>query len=182
MINAMPNDKKELRNRIKAFKKAHTSEQLIAQSEQILKRLEQHPVFQSASIVMLYHSLPDEVNTHAFIEKWRNSKRIILPTVVGDDIVPVELTPQTAFAIGDFNIQEPQDNPYTGSYDLIVVPGVAFDKSGNRIGRGRGYYDRFLRQHPNAPKIGICFDFQLVEFVPTEPTDIRMDEVVTIGG
>lgn len=177
----MPIDKKELRSQIKALKKALTSEQLIAQSVQILNKLELHPAFQQARIVMLYHSLPDEVNTHDFIEKWRYSKRIILPTVVGDDIVPVELTPQTEFVTGDFNIQEPQDNPYTGTYDLIVVPGIAFDKRGNRIGRGRGYYDRFLCQHSDVPTIGICFDFQLVDHVPTEPTDIQMDEVVTIG-
>jgi len=178
----MPTDKKELRCQIKALKKAHTPQQLLEQSTTILNKLEQHPDFQNAHTVMLYHSLPDEVNTHAFIEKWRDSKQIILPTVVGDDIVPVELTRQTEFAIGDFNIQEPQNQPYTGSYDLIVVPGVAFDKAGNRIGRGRGYYDRFLCQHLSVKRIGICFDFQLVHAVPTEPTDIRMDEVISWAG
>lgn len=177
----MPTDKKELRSHIKALKKTYSSQQLLAQSELILSTLEQHPDFINANTVMLYHSLPDEVNTHAFIKKWRYLKRIILPTVVGDDIVPVELTRETDFATGDFNIQEPQNHPYEGGYDLIVVPGVAFDKSGNRIGRGRGYYDRFLRQHLSVKRIGICFDFQLVESVPTEPTDVRMDEVITIS-
>ena len=61
-----------------------------------------------------------------------------------------------------------------------MVPGVAFDPKGNRLGRGRGYYDRFLSQHPDVPTIGICFDFQLVEKVPTDPNDIQMDAVLSL--
>lgn len=173
-------DKKELRSTIKLLKKQHTKEQLLEQSEVILSKLEQHPDFQKARIVMIYSALPDEVQTQAFLEKWRHKKKIILPTVVGDDIIPVELAESTGFAVGDFNILEPQNEPYTGDYDLIVVPGVAFDRNGNRIGRGRGYYDRFLCKHLNIKRIGICFDFQLVDKVPTEPNDIKMDEVITL--
>lgn len=172
-------DKKELRANIKTLKKQHTKEQLLEQSETILAKLEQHPDFKNAHIVMLYSALPDEVQTQAFIEKWRHKKKIILPTVVGDDIIPVELAENTTFAVGDFNILEPQNTTYSGGYDLIVVPGVAFDRNGNRIGRGRGYYDRFLSKHLNIKRIGICFDFQLVHEVPTEPNDIRMDEVIS---
>ncbi len=173
-------DKKELRANIKLLKKQHTKEQLLEQSEIILSKLEQHPDFQKAHIVMIYSALPDEVQTQAFLEKWRHKKKIILPTVVSDDIIPVELAENTGFAVGDFNILEPQNEPYTGDYDLIVVPGVAFDRNGNRIGRGRGYYDRFLCKHLNVKRIGICFDFQLVDEVPTEPNDIRMNEVITL--
>lgn len=173
-------DKKELRANIKTLKKQHSKEQLLEQSETILAKLEQHPDFKNAHIVMLYSALPDEVQTQTFIEKWRHKKKIILPTVVGDDIIPVELAENTTFAVGDFNILEPQNTPYGGGYDLIVVPGVAFDRNGNRIGRGRGYYDRFLSKHLNIKRIGICFDFQLVPEVPTEPNDIRMDEVISL--
>ena len=172
-------DKKELRANIRLLKKQHTKEQLLEQSGIILSKLEQHHDFKNANIVMIYSALPDEVQTQAFLEKWRNKKKIILPTVVGDDIIPVELAENTGFAVGDFNILEPQNEPYTGDYDLIVVPGVAFDRNGNRIGRGRGYYDRFLCKHLNVKRIGICFDFQLVDEVPTEPNDIKMDEVIT---
>ena len=172
-------EKKELRAQIKALKKQHSKEQLLKQSEVILNKLEQHPDFIKAEHVMLYSALPDEVQTQAFLEKWHLKKTIILPTVVGDDIIPVEYGKDTAFAVGDFNIMEPQNEPYTGSFDLIVVPGVAFDRNGNRIGRGRGYYDRFLCKHLEVKRIGICFDFQFVEEVPTEPLDIRMDEVIT---
>ena len=82
--------------------------------------------------------------------------------------------------MGDFNIMEPQNEPYKGDFDLIVVPGVAFDRHGNRLGRGRGYYDRFLCQHLNVKRIGICFDFQLVDEVPAEAFDIRMEEVISL--
>ena len=173
-------EKKELRTLIKTLKKQHTKEQLFEQSEKILSKLEQHPDFVNAHSVMLYSALPDEVQTQAFLEKWHLKKQIILPTVVGDDIIPVEFGKDTTFAVGDFNILEPQNEPYTGGFDLIVVPGVAFDQRGNRIGRGKGYYDRFLCQHLDVKRIGICFDFQLVDEVPAEPFDIRMDEVITL--
>lgn len=172
--------KSGLRSYIRCTKKCYTPEQMDEESAQIMEALESTPQFQKAQTVMLYSSLPDEVRTTAFIERWRNRKRIILPTVVGDDIVPVELTPDTPFAVGDFNILEPQNRPYTGGYDLIVVPGMAFDRAGNRLGRGKGYYDRFLSQNQSVYKIGICFGFQIVGNVPTEPTDIRMDEVLTV--
>lgn len=173
-------DKKELRTHIKHLKKQHYKESLQEQSILILNKLENHNDFINANIVMLYSSLPDEVQTHDFIERWRNKKRIILPTVVGDDIIPVELCEDTDFAVGDFNILEPQSDAYQGSYDLIIVPGVAFDKKGNRIGRGKGYYDRFLSKHIDIKKIGICFDFQLIDNVPTEDNDIKMDEVISL--
>lgn len=172
-------DKKELRARIKMLKKQHTVEQLQRQSDIILDKLERHPDFLRADIVMLYNALPDEVQTQSFLERWRFKKRIVLPTVVGDDIIPVEYAKDTDFAVGDFNILEPQNEPYSGTFDLIVVPGVAFDREGNRIGRGKGYYDRFLSQHLAVKRIGICFDFQLVEEVPAENFDIRMDEVIS---
>ena len=172
-------DKKELRLHIKTLKKQHSKEELKEQSELILEKLENHQSFIEAKIVMLYSSLPDEVQTQEFLTKWRNEKKIILPTVVGDDIIPVELSKDTDFTIGDFNILEPQNEPYSGSYDLIIVPGVAFDKNGNRIGRGKGYYDRFLCKHLDVRRIGICFDFQYVDEVPTEDNDIKMHEVLT---
>lgn len=173
-------DKKELRLHIKTLKKQHSKDELKRQSELILEKLENHKSFIEAKTVMLYSSLPDEVQTHDFLAKWRNEKKIILPTVVGNDIIPVELTKDTDFAIGDFNILEPQNEAYTGTYDLIVVPGVAFDKNGNRLGRGKGYYDRFLCKHLEVKRIGICFDFQFVDEVPTEDNDIKMHEVLTI--
>lgn len=172
--------KPELRTYIKQLKKQHTKEQLAEQSSKILEKLEKNVTFIQSEKVMLYSSLPDEVQTQEFLQKWCSKKSIILPTVVGDDIVPVEMTADTDFVVGDFNILEPNAEPYRGDFDLIVVPGVAFDKKGNRLGRGRGYYDRFLCQHPAVPRIGICFDFQYLDEIPTEPNDIAMNSVISL--
>lgn len=82
---------------------------------------------------------------------------------------------------GAFNIMEPQGPLFTdyGKIDVVVVPGMAFDKKGNRLGRGKGYYDRFLSQlPPYIYKIGVCFDFQKFDNIPAEETDVRMDCVV----
>lgn len=173
-------DKKSLRQQIRALKKEHSPEELRLQSQKILQLLADHPRFQAAQRVMLYASLPDEVQTLDFLETWRHRKTVILPTVVGDDIIPVELADNVAFAEGDFHIPEPQNHPYTGHFDLIVVPGMAFDREGHRLGRGRGYYDRFLALHPQVYTIGICFDFQLLPAVPSEPHDRLMNEVITL--
>jgi len=173
-------EKKTLRQEIRARKKARSSEQLREESIKIMQKLEAHPDFQRANNVMLYASLPDEVQTMAFIETWRNQKHIILPTVVGDDIVPVELSAESGMVEGDFHIWEPDNKPYDGSFDLIVVPGMAFDRQGHRLGRGKGYYDRFLIKYPEVKTIGICFSFQLLEEVPAEPHDQIIDEIITL--
>lgn len=173
-------DKKTLRQHIRTLKKQYSREELMAQSVIILQRLAAHSRFLQSEKVMLYASLPDEVQTLDFIENWRNRKTIILPTVVGDDIIPVELAENVTFAEGDFHIPEPQSHPYTGKFDLIVVPGMAFDANGHRLGRGRGYYDRFLAFHPQVYTIGLCFDFQLLPDVPSEPHDRIINEIITL--
>lgn len=128
---------------------------------------------------MLYASLPDEVQTLDFLNEWKSQKQIILPTVVGNDIIPVELTTDCSMTEGDFHILEPENNPYNGPLDLIVVPGMAFDRNGHRLGRGKGFYDRFLIKYPDVKTIGICFDFQLLEEIPVEPHDRVVNEVLT---
>lgn len=173
-------EKNILRKEIRARKKAHIPEQLAAESAQIMQKLAVHPDFQRAGIVMLYASLPDEVQTLDFIGEWRNRKRIILPTVVGDDIIPVELTAGSGMVEGDFHILEPENHPYEGPLDLIVVPGMAFDRKGHRLGRGKGYYDRFLIKYPEVKTIGICFSFQLLDEVPAEPHDQVIDEIISL--
>lgn len=151
------------------------------QSVDILAALEAHPAFRAANTVLLYHSLKDEVDTHEFIRKWSNRKRILLPVVVGDELELRLYTGVQDMAIGAYGIEEPTGEVFTdyAEIDFIAVPGVAFDRNGNRLGRGKGYYDRLLPHIPSAFKAGICFPFQLVEEVPAEPFDIRMDTIIT---
>lgn len=90
-------------------------------------------------------------------------------------------THDTNVGHGSFGIMEPQADAFTDyeQIDLILVPGMAFDRHGHRLGRGKGYYDRFLSQAKDCYKIGVCFPFQLVDEVPTDEHDVRMDEIIT---
>lgn len=152
------------------------------QSAEIVAALEAHPAFRAANTILLYHSLKDEVDTHAFIRKWSREKRILLPVVTGDDLELRLYTGPEDLTVGAYGIEEPTGARFTdyAAIDLIVVPGVAFDRDGNRLGRGKGYYDRLLPRIPSAYKIGICFPFQVVDEVPAEPFDIRMDEIISL--
>lgn len=129
----------------------------------------------------MYYSLKDEVQTHDFIDNWSNQKIILLPVVIKDDIELRLYTGKEHLAEGAFHIGEPIGEAYTSydSIDLVIVPGVAFDENGNRLGRGKGYYDRLL-PHIKATKIGICFPFQLLKKIPTEPFDKKMDKIITL--
>ena len=174
-------NKKELRKIIAQKKKSYSQEQLKEWSSNLLTKLETHPSFVKAHTILLYYSLPDEVQTHDFIEHWKNSKQIILPVVVG----PTELelrryTGKQDLAKGAYGIEEPRGEAFEAfqEIELAIIPGVGFDKHGNRLGRGKGYYDRLLTQI-RAPKIGICYQFQVAEEIPTDPHDIPMDQVIT---
>ena len=174
--------KKELRKRIALLRTLHNSTvTLQLQSAKILAALETHPAFRTAHTVLLYHSLKDEVDTHEFIRKWSSKKQILLPVVVGNELEVRKYTTPEELVQGAFGIKEPMGELFTNYalIDLIVVPGVAFDTKGNRLGRGKGYYDRLLPHIPSAYKAGICFPFQIVEEVPAESFDIRMDEIIT---
>ena len=152
--------KKSLRQHIRQRKARHTDEELVALSQPIVEAVLADPRFQEAQTVLLYHSLPDEVYTPGLIAAaLRMGKRVLLSD--------------------DFHILEPQGAAFTdyASVDCAIIPGMAFDAQGHRLGRGRGYYDRFLAQAADVYKLGLCFPFQLVEAVPCEATDVAMDRV-----
>lgn len=174
--------KKELRQEIRDIKRQFTSEQLSELSLDVIRRLLIHPLMISAETVLMYYSLPDEVNTHEAIDTLLNTgKTVILPAVADDKNMGLRYYRGTQDLIsGSYNIMEPNGALFTTyeNIDVAVVPGMSFDSHGNRLGRGKGYYDRFLSKIPNAYKIGICFDFQKKELIPTGPYDIRMDEII----
>lgn len=173
--------KKELRSLIRAQKKELGAERLKRMSANAASLIEQDNDYINSKTIMIYHPLWDEVDVTGIYEKaFSAGKRVILPTVKGDDIIPVEITPDTKWVKGDFDIMEPIAEPYCGLIDTIFVPGVAFDLNGNRLGRGKGYYDRFLPNHSKAKRVGICFDFQIVDNIPTEPFDFKMDHILVV--
>ena len=151
-------NKKELRNIIRERKRQFSGQQLEELSLLVLDRLRRNIRLQQARSILLYYSLPDEVNTHQFIDELVNQgKQVFLPVVVDGE---------------NMEIRE------YGKIEAGIIPGMSFDKSGHRLGRGKGYYDRMLCKMPHLYKIGICFDFQKTETVPTEATDIKMDAIV----
>ena len=175
-------DKKELRKQIRAAKKAVPFCEKCSRSIPIMQQVEQLPQFLDAQTILLYWSMEDEVQTHDFVNRWYQQKTLLLPCVDGDDLRLRQYTGPECLKEGEqFGIGEPTGPEYTdlNSVQMIIVPGVAFDRHNNRMGRGRGFYDRLLKSTPNAYKVGVAFNFQMVEFVPTEEFDVPMNAVIT---
>lgn len=174
-------EKKELRKTIRLTKRQYGREQLAALSLDICGRL--YDKVGGAKVVMAYHPLSDEVDITPVIEKMRREGiTVVMPQVTGDDTMVVrKYDGEKDLKQGAFGIMEPCGQLFTeyDTIDIAIIPGMAFDRQGNRLGRGKGYYDRFLNGlHAHIYKIGVCFGFQLLESIPAEKHDIRMDEVV----
>lgn len=172
-------NKKEIRKEIKQLKGCLTDNEKIQSAISVFEKIEATDFFHHASNILLYNSLPDELSTKETIPKWDKIKKIFLPRVNDSDL---EILPFDASMIekGAFNIDEPiGDNLCDISViDLIIIPAIAFDQDGNRIGRGKGYYDRLL-QKASALKIGVGYDFQIIPHIDSEPHDIPVDIIVT---
>lgn len=142
------------------------------------------PVVQSARTVLLYSALPDEVPTQSLIDDLTaQGKTVLLPRVISDtDMELRRYTGQHDLQSGAFGIMEPTGTLFTdyASIDVAIIPGMAFDAAGHRLGRGKGYYDRFLTRIPQSYKIGLCFSWQVVDIVPSDAHDVVMDEVISI--
>ncbi len=174
-------DKKQLRKQIRERKKEFSLPEKIELSRSVFEKIEKEELFKEAKVVLLYYSMDDEVYTHDFVEKHYKTKTILLPCVDGDDLILRQYLGIESMKAGEqFGILEPVGKEFNDleKIDLMIIPGVAFDKEKNRLGRGRGFYDRLLKT-VNATKIGVCFDFQIVEQVPTEDFDVKMDVVIS---
>ncbi|MGN0282320.1 MAG: 5-formyltetrahydrofolate cyclo-ligase [Prevotella sp.] len=173
--------KSELRKIVRLRKREFDQRQLAELSLAIMARLKAEPHFAQAKTVMLYAALPDEVDTTTLLKN-TEGKTIILPKVTGDTTMETRLFRRWEdLSEGKFNILEPNGPLFTDyeAIDVVVVPGMAFDRDGNRLGRGKGYYDRFLTELPDhIYKIGVCFDFQKFDHIPADDNDVAMDIVV----
>ncbi len=176
-------DKKEVRKEIRRLKKLCFPEEKKRKSQSVWEQVEQDEHFLQAKVVLAYWSMDDEVFTHDFVTRWADRKTFLLPSVRGEELDiryfdgAEKLVPGEGYAV-----PEPVGELFEDweKIDLILVPGMAFDAMGNRLGRGKGYYDKVLRHTP-AYKIGVCFDFQFLKAVPTEAHDVRMDNVYVSG-
>lgn len=167
---------------IRQRKRQFTQQQLGELSLPIVARI--RPLLREARTIVAYYSLDDEVDTHGLIDDLlADSKTVYLPRVVSDsEMVLCRYTGADSLQLGAYGIMEPVGAvmPPDAAIDVVLVPGMAFDAAGHRLGRGKGYYDRFLSALliPRPLLLGVCFDFQKVDVVPTEACDVSVDKVV----
>lgn len=172
--------KDELRRQIRQLKRQFSQQQLEEQSQSVVSELRQR--LSAVRTLMAYWPLSDEVDIRPLLDELvSQGVTVLLPYVVSDTAMELHrYTCEADLREGAFGIMEPVGEAFTNfaAIDAVLVPGMAFDVVGHRLGRGRGYYDRFLAAHPHIYKIGVCFDFQQVQEVPVELMDVSMDVVV----
>ena len=137
--------------------------------------------YRIAKVIALYKALPNEVNIDFLINYSLNcGKIVLLPKIIDDNLIFIKIDNDTKYEKNNYNILEPiydDKNVYNGIIDLIIVPGLGFDRDYNRIGYGKGYYDRFLN-NKDIIKIGVCFNEQVLDNIIAEENDIMMDLVI----
>ncbi len=172
-------NKAELRKESRNREKQLTVEEQKNAEIAVLEKLESCKEFQAAKRILAYYSLPDELPTIQLLSKWNKDKEIFLPRVNGDFLDIAKFEPGSTEK-GAFSIQEPTDSELISvdTIDLLIIPAVGYDRKGNRLGRGKGYYDRLLKD-AICPKIGIIYSCQLFDEVPTEQHDIPVDIIIT---
>jgi 5-formyltetrahydrofolate cyclo-ligase len=179
-------DKERLRVRLQKSLLEMSEEERSQKSLKACKNLVSTPQFQRASTIMMYLSLPHEVDTtEAVLYSWQQGKTVVMPKVSWQQrhMIPVKINSlETGFSTEVSGLR----NPITGvpmpieEIDLVVAPALGFDKEGNRLGRGGAFYDRFFaNEELNASRCGFAFAEQLVDFVPVEERDEPVDFLVT---
>ncbi|MEI7502065.1 MAG: 5-formyltetrahydrofolate cyclo-ligase [Paludibacter sp.] len=172
-------EKNKIRVQIKNLKKEITDAQKQKKSVEVFNKIALTSEFKAAKSILIYWSSDDELPTHEFIAEWKDKKCILLPIVVGEKMEIKRFTSIEKMKKGYKGIWEPySEESYCGNPDLIIVPGVAFDLKKNRLGRGKGFYDRYFSQS-KAPKWGVGFDFQLLKSVPFNENDVQLDKIFT---
>ncbi|MEA4935733.1 MAG: 5-formyltetrahydrofolate cyclo-ligase [Paludibacter sp.] len=172
-------EKEEIRKEIKILKQKLTEEEKKTAAETVFRKIESQPEFINAKTILLYWSMPDELPTHDFIKKWGHYKSILLPVVKGHHMTIRPYSSEDGLIQGNWNVMEPMTGKdYLKRVDLVIVPGVAFDRKKRRLGRGKGYYDRYFK-NKKMEKWGICYDFQMYDNIPVASFDIKMNKIFT---
>jgi 5-formyltetrahydrofolate cyclo-ligase len=170
--------KQSLRELLIQKRRMMSAEERTAQSALILSQLEKMTVFQEAKTVLLYYPKNNEVDVLPLFKRYKRDKVLLLPVTHRRGMTANPYEGNDKMHRGKVGIPEPTTPPYEGEIDLIIVPAVAFDKQGNRLGRGGGYYDRFLKKQSHATFIGVGYDFQLVDEVPVRKHDQKMHRII----
>lgn len=174
-------DKQALRKQIRQLKRAMTPEQIEAASEKLGQLFAESPLYRQASTIYGYLPYNQEVRTVPMLEQAiRDGKRVAVPKVYGDEMRFIYIEDFSRVEKGYAGIPEPVDDAPVADDPtaLVLMPGLAFDPEGHRIGYGGGFYDRFLAAEPNHPTLALCYGFQMLPKLETEEFDIPVDCVL----
>lgn len=154
-------EKQAVRALVEQKRRIYPKEQAKADSEAIISRLEQLACFRNAQTIMIYYPIHNEVDLRPLLHRYEGQKTFILPVTHRRSIEPRQYLGEQMMQKGRYSVPEPQTATFKGKIDLILVPGVVFDLQCNRIGRGGGFYDRFLKKHKRIMQLGVAYDFQV---------------------
>lgn len=174
-------DKKALRSQIRQQKRAMTEEEICLRSEKLAEKFLASEAYRNAETIYGYLPYNQEVRTTPMLEQaLRDGKRVAVPKVYGDEMKFIYLEDLSQVEKGYANIPEPiADGPVAEDKTaLVLMPGMAFDPQGHRIGYGGGFYDKFLAAEPDHPTLALCYAFQLLPELETEEHDIPVDHVI----
>lgn len=174
-------DKAALRKEIRAKKKAMTEAEICEKSKNLCRKFLESNAYRAAKTVYGYLPYNQEVRTWELLQQaMRDGKRVAVPKVYDQEMRFIYITDFSQIDTGYCGIPEPiADGPVAEDRDaLVLMPGLAFDNEGHRIGYGGGFYDRFLSAEPDHPTVALCYDFQVVEDLPVEAFDIPVDVVI----
>ena len=174
-------DKKLLRQSIKQKKREMTAEQIESASARLGQMLSECDLYQQAETVYFYLPYNQEVRTVPMVQRaFEEGKRVAVPKIYGDEMRFIYISDFTGIEKSSCGIPEPvADGPVADDLTaLVLMPGLAFDKQGNRVGYGGGFYDKFLQAEPNHPTVALCYDFQLFDKLETDDYDIPVDLVL----
>ena len=174
-------NKQELRRSIREQKRAMSQEEILRRSEILAEKFAGCPAYQAARTIYGYLPYNQEVRTVPMLRRaLEEGKHVAVPKVYGDEMKFIYLDDLSQVAKGYAGIPEPiADGPVAqDGMALVLMPGLAFDPQGHRIGYGGGFYDKFLAKEPGHPTVALCYDFQVVEHLQTEEFDIPVDIVI----
>jgi 5-formyltetrahydrofolate cyclo-ligase len=177
-------DKSELRRLIREKKRAMTPQQIELASQRLGEKFAAHPLYQQAKTIYGYLPYNQEVRTVPMLRRaLEDGKAVAVPKVYGDTMRFILLTDLDAVEKGYAGIPEPvADEPVAAdTHALVLMPGLAFDPQGRRLGYGGGFYDKFLAQEPEHPTLALCYDFQMLPQLQTQEHDIPVDAVLWAG-
>jgi 5-formyltetrahydrofolate cyclo-ligase len=172
-----------LRKKFRKDRDSLSTREIVAKSRVIQEKVINSEEFRSAKMVFVYKNYSSEVHTGKIIETALKQKKVVcVPFAEQNEMKCTLISGQTVFERGEYGIPVPVERKFVApeKIDLVVVPGIAFDEKGNRIGSGKGYYDRFLKKtKPNCYIIGLCFSEQIVKKIPFEEFDVKMSCVIS---